>query len=70
MKKEYFLLIIIVVGLFMRLVWTSDMEWKGDEKQMYSMAHSAVDKGVFPDVGMKSGRGIVNPGLKLFRLLM
>ena len=65
MKKEYFLLIIIAVGLVLRLVWISDMEWKDDEKLMYTMAHTALDKGVFPDVGMKSGGGIVNPGLSV-----
>ena len=65
MKKEYFLLIIITVGLVLRLVWTNDMEWKDDEKLMYTMAHTALDKGVFPDVGMKSGGGIVNPGLSV-----
>ena len=65
MKKEYFLYAIIIIGLFLRIVWTSDMEWKDDEKLMYNMAHTAVDKGQLPAVGMESGGGIVNPGLSV-----
>ena len=64
MKKQY-LFIIIVFGLFMRMIWTDDMEWKRDEKQMYTMAHETVDKGVFPVIGMASGGRIVNPGMSV-----
>ena len=63
--KKYFIFIIIVFGLFMRLIWTDDMEWKGDEKQMYDMAHEAADKFVLPATGMGSGGGIVNPGMSV-----
>ena len=35
---------IIVLGLFLRLVWIEDMEWKWDEQQLYSMAHGAINK--------------------------
>ncbi|OFX32744.1 MAG: hypothetical protein A2X08_06775 [Bacteroidetes bacterium GWA2_32_17] len=49
----------------MRLIWTDDMEWKGDEKQMYDMAHEAADKFVLPATGMGSGGGIVNPGMSV-----
>ncbi|MGD0712321.1 MAG: hypothetical protein ABR968_14190 [Bacteroidales bacterium] len=65
MKKEYYLFIIIAIGLFMRIIWTGDMEWKGDENQMYTMAHDVVNKGVLPSVGMESGGGIVNPGMSV-----
>jgi len=65
MKKEYFLLLIILFGLFMRLIWTTDMEWKGDETYMYTAAHESINKGIFPNVGMESGGGLVNPGLSV-----
>jgi hypothetical protein len=65
MKKEYYFYIIIALGLFMRLIWTSDMEWKGDENQMYTMAHESINMGAFPKVGMESGGGIVNPGMSV-----
>ena len=64
--KKYQFYIIIGLGLFMRLIWTDDMEWKRDEKQLYSMAHEVVDKRSFPLVGMESGGGIVNPGMSVF----
>ena len=65
MKKEYFLLLIILLGLLMRLIWTTDMEWKGDETYMFTTAHESIDKGIFPNVGMESGGGLVNPGLSV-----
>ncbi len=65
MKKEYLLYTIIAIGLFLRLIWINDMEWKDDEQLMYKMAHTSVDKGQFPEVGMESGGGIVNPGLSV-----
>jgi hypothetical protein len=41
------------------------MEWKDDEKIMYTMAHKAVDEGTFPVAGMRSGGGIVNLGMSV-----
>jgi len=49
----------------LRLIWTSDMEWKGDENQMFEMAKDAAKKGWLPQVGMESGGGIVNPALSV-----
>ena len=64
-NQKYLLFFIIAIGLFLRLVWVSDMEWKEDEKWMYNKAHEAADANQFPAVGMRSGGGIVNPGMSV-----
>ncbi len=64
-KNNIFLFIIILIGLLLRLVWTSDMEWKDDEQQMFAMAHEAAGKCTLPSAGMRSGGGIVNPGMSV-----
>jgi hypothetical protein len=65
LKKNIFNFTIIALGLCLRLIWPSDMEWKEDEKDMYAMAHKAVDTGTLPAAGMRSGGGLVNPGLSV-----
>ncbi|MDI1355185.1 MAG: hypothetical protein PSX36_09710 [bacterium] len=64
-KDLIFLVVMIVLGIFMRLIWPSDMEWKDDEKDMFAMAQKAVETGSLPKAGMRSGGGIVNPGLSV-----
>ncbi len=67
-KREgsvWFLCLVIATGLFLRLVWVEDMEWKRDEQYMYEKAHEVVNTGRLPAVGMMSGGDIVNPGLSL-----
>lgn len=67
MNKFYiFIFVIIISGLILRLIWTEDMEWKYDEKCMYSLAHKAVDKQTLPILGMGSGKGIENPGMSVW----
>jgi hypothetical protein len=65
MKHRSFLLFCLVLGVVMRLIWTSDMEWKDDEKIMYDLANETAAKGNFPGIGMMSGGGVVNPGLSV-----
>lgn len=57
--------ITILAGVLFRLIWPADMEWKTDEKLLYELAHTAADSGSFPESGIKSGGGIVNPGLSV-----
>jgi len=64
-KTNLFFYIIIAIGLILRLVWPADMEWKDDEKILYTMAHQAVESGTMPAAGMRSGCGIVNPGMSV-----
>jgi hypothetical protein len=64
-KEQFFFIIMIALGIIMRLIWSADMEWKDDEKDMYRMAQEAVNSGTIPAAGMKSGGGIINPGLSV-----
>jgi len=64
-KTDLFFYIIIVIGLILRLVWPGDMEWKDDEKILYATAHEAADNCTLPAAGMRSGGGIVNPGMSV-----
>ncbi len=65
LRSNWFFLAIIVAGLFLRLIWVNDMEWKSDEKWMYSNSQDVLKTGKLPAVGMQSGGGIVNPGLSV-----
>jgi hypothetical protein len=64
-RLQYFYFIVIAIGVILRLVWTSDMEWKSDEQWMYKKAHEVAATGEIPPVGMPSGGGIVNPGMSV-----
>jgi hypothetical protein len=64
-RPELFPYAVIAIGIFLRLVWLSDMEWKGDERWMYTKAHEVAVEKKFPEVGMESGGGIVNPGMSV-----
>jgi hypothetical protein len=64
-KEQLFFFVMIALGIILRLIWSSDMEWKDDEKDMYRMAQESVSSGAIPAAGMKSGGGIINPGLSV-----
>lgn len=59
------LLAAIVIGCALRLVWPADMEWKTDERILTASAIQAAKEGAIPAAGMKSGGGILNPGLSV-----
>lgn len=66
---NYFYLAIVlflIVAVVFRLVWASDMEWKADEKLMYSLAETAVQKSALPAEGMDSGVGLKNAGFSVW----
>lgn len=64
-KYNLLLAICIIAGIALRLIWPMDMEWKYDQKLMVEMANDAVKAGQLPEVGMKSGGGMVNPNLSV-----
>ena len=62
----FFFTFIIIIGSVLRLIWIEDMEWKYDEWWMYTHAMLAPLEGIWQSVGMKSGAGIINPGLSVW----
>ncbi len=66
MKSNYiFIFICLALGVILRVIWVSDMEWKDDEKLMYELAYKHGSTNEFPSVGMMSGGGVVNPGISV-----
>ena len=62
----FFFTFIIIIGSVLRLIWIEDMEWKYDEWWMYTHSMLAPLEGIWQSVGMKSGAGIINPGLSVW----
>ncbi|MFK8005271.1 MAG: hypothetical protein AB8H03_02830 [Saprospiraceae bacterium] len=65
-KQTYLFTLVILIGCLLRLIWVEDMEWKYDEWWMYTHAMLVPLEGVWQSVGMKSGAGIINPGLSVW----
>lgn len=65
LSNKLLLIAVFIAGCILRLIWIEDMEWKDDEKVMYELAHNVASAGQFPELGMMSGGGIVNPGLSV-----
>lgn len=71
MKSSYFYkyipFIFLLIGCGLRVLWPSDMEWKGDEKWMHGEA-VAISRGEtpYPLLGMPSSMGLKNPGLSVW----
>lgn len=65
MKKVHLYYVLIAIGSLLRLIWPTDMEWKADEQEVHALAYEALRTGVFPEVGIKSGGGLVNPGMSI-----
>ena len=63
LRSNWIFLAVIAFGLFMRLIWVNDMEWKFDEQWMFNKTQEVPKTGHWLSVGMESGGGIVNPGL-------
>ncbi len=58
-----FLCLAVVVGIFLRLSFPQDIEYKGDEKYMFETAQQIETTGSWPLLGMTSGVGVKNPGM-------
>ena len=65
LQGKFFIFFCIAAGIFLRLHWNGDMEWKADEQWTYEKAVETAATGKFPAAGMQSGGGLVNPGLSL-----
>lgn len=63
---SYLFILVVLTGCLLRLIWVEDMEWKYDEWWMYTHAMLAPNEGIWQSVGMKSGAGIINPGLSVW----
>lgn len=53
----------LAVGVILRLIWPSDMEYKADEMYLF---HHATGPNPFPWVGQTSGVGTSNPGMGIW----
>lgn len=64
-SNSFFIFFCLALGVLMRVIWVSDMEWKDDEKIMYDLAYQHGCTNEFPSIGMMSGGGVVNPGMSV-----
>ncbi len=53
----------VLLGGILRLIWPSDMEYKGDERYLF---HHATGADPFPWLGQSSGVGTRNPGMGIW----
>lgn len=60
----------LIAGICLRFLWPADMEWKADEKLMYSLAETAVHSNQLPQLGMPSGGGVVNAGFSIWPFVL
>jgi hypothetical protein len=56
----------LVAGVFLRLVWAEDMEYKGDEIWTFEHARATDLSREVPVVGMSSSVHVPNPGMSLW----
>ncbi|HKI34320.1 MAG TPA: hypothetical protein VKA46_20875 [Gemmataceae bacterium] len=60
------LLAALVLGAVLRLVWVKDIEFKSDEAWTFRQVQQAAQGGPWPQFGMPSSAGPVNPGLSVW----
>jgi len=56
----------LFLGLLLRVIFPSDMEWKNDEVWMFYASQTLSFFKNFSTLGMESGAGIQNPGFSLW----
>lgn len=69
-KPYGYLACILLLGIFLRLIWGCDIEFKEDEAYTFSRV---INFGTIEDwqwVGMKSSVGLVNPGLTVWIFIL
>ena len=69
-KSTFICFLFVMFGCFLRFYQLDHMEWKFDQAWMYYNSLEMADTGVFPWLGMRSGGGIVNPGLSLWVFIL
>ena len=56
----------VMVGVFLRLVWVADMEYKYDEAWTFERTQEAGLTEISPWLGMSSSVGVKNPGMSVW----
>jgi hypothetical protein len=56
----------VLVGIVFRLIWATDMEYKGDEMYMFERSQKIGVSEPWPWLGMPSGVGTLNPGMSMW----
>lgn len=67
-KLDRLVLACLIVGSVFRLVWIQDMEWKGDEENLFHLSQEVCRTQGYPPVGIPSSKGFANPGLSVWIL--
>jgi len=61
-----FFVLAFIVAAVLRLTWTEDMEYKGDEQFMFDRSQNIGSNEPWPELGMPSGVGLRNPALSIW----
>jgi hypothetical protein len=61
-----FLCLAVAIGIFLRLCFPQDIEYKGDERYMFQTVQQIKTTGAWPLLGMSSGVAVKNPGMSLW----
>jgi hypothetical protein len=64
--KYWALALAVLVGILFRLIWATDMEYKGDELYMFERSQKIGVSEPWPWLGMPSGVGTLNPGMSMW----
>lgn len=64
--KYWALALAILIGIVFRLIWATDMEYKGDESYMFGRTQTIGVSEPWPMLGMPSGVGTLNPGMSIW----
>lgn len=64
------LAVALVCAAAFRLVWSQDIEYKGDERYTFEQVEHSPTTGTFPRLGMVSSVGVANPGASVWVFLV
>ncbi len=64
--KYWALALAVLIGIVFRLIWATDMEYKGDELYMFERTQKIGVSEPWPMLGMPSGVGTLNPGMSIW----
>ncbi len=64
--QSAFFVLAFVAAVVLRLTWTEDMEYKGDERFMFERSQAIGHTEPWPELGMPSGVGLRNPGMSIW----
>lgn len=64
------LITVVLLGVWFRLVWVMDLEYKGDEAWTFHQVQRALEHQDIPWIGMPSSVGVPNPGMSVWVFLL